>query len=146
MASLNVSTEELSCPVCYEIFKDPVLLTCSHSFCEDCLQQFWRIKETQECPVCRRRTSNNHPPVNLALKNLCESFLKQRNERHSSTSEEVCSLHSEKLKLFCLEDKQSVCLVCRDSQKHVNHTFRPISEAVSSYKVRQVSCFICKEQ
>ncbi|XP_016352087.1 tripartite motif-containing protein 35-like [Sinocyclocheilus anshuiensis] len=35
--------------------------------------------------------------------------------------------------LSCL-DKQPVCLVCRDSQKHINHTFRPISEVVPSYK------------
>ncbi|KAL0198763.1 hypothetical protein M9458_007303, partial [Cirrhinus mrigala] len=61
-------------------------------------------------------------------------ILHERNERRSSGSDEICSLHSEKLKLFCLEDKQPVCLVCRDSQKHANHTFRPISEAVSSYK------------
>ncbi|XP_058626761.1 E3 ubiquitin-protein ligase TRIM35-like [Onychostoma macrolepis] len=46
----------------------------------------------------------------------------------------MCNLHSEKLKLFCLEDEQPVCLVCRDSQKHVNHTFRPIREVVTSYK------------
>ncbi|ROI52187.1 Tripartite motif-containing protein 35 [Anabarilius grahami] len=77
-----------------------------HSFCKECLQQFWRTKEAQECPVCRRRSSKPEPPFNLALKNLCESFLKERNERRSSGSEEICSLHSEKLKLFCLEDKQ----------------------------------------
>ncbi len=46
--------------------------------------------------------------------------------------EEVCSLHGVKLELFCPEDKQPVCLVCRDSQEHVNHTFRPISEVASS--------------
>ncbi|XP_056121177.1 zinc-binding protein A33-like [Rhinichthys klamathensis goyatoka] len=128
------SVEELYCPVCYEIFKVPVLLSCSHSFCKECLQQFWRTKETQECPVCRRRSSRDDPPVNLTLKNLCESFLKERNEKRSSGSEEICSLHSEKLKLFCLEDKQPVCLVCRDSEKHTNHTFRPISEVLSSCK------------
>uniref|UniRef100_A0A8C1M958 Uncharacterized protein n=1 Tax=Cyprinus carpio TaxID=7962 RepID=A0A8C1M958_CYPCA len=126
--------EELSCPVCYDIFKDPGLLSCGHSVCKECLQQFWRIKGTQECPVCRRRSSRDDPPCNLALKNLCESFLKERKEKGSSESEELCSLHSEKLKLFCLEDKQPVCLVCRDSQKHINHTFRPISEVASSYK------------
>ncbi|XP_050962571.1 nuclear factor 7, brain-like [Labeo rohita] len=134
MDLLNVSTEELSCPVCHEIFKAPVILSCSHSFCKECLQQFWKIKETRECPVCRRRSSKDPPPCNLVLKNLCESFLKERNERRSSRSEEICSLHREKLKLFCLEDKQPVCLVCRDSQQHINHTFRPICEAVSSYK------------
>uniref|UniRef100_A0A8C2HVH1 Uncharacterized protein n=1 Tax=Cyprinus carpio TaxID=7962 RepID=A0A8C2HVH1_CYPCA len=121
------------CPVCHDIFKTPVILSCSHSFCKECLQQFWRSKETQECPVCR--TSSRHqPPVNLALKNLCESFLKKRNEVRSSGSEEICSLHSEKLKLFCLEDKQPVCLVCFTSQQHDNHKFRPIGEVVSSQK------------
>ncbi|XP_039543492.1 tripartite motif-containing protein 35-like isoform X1 [Pimephales promelas] len=132
MASL--SEDDFSCRLCKEIFKDPVLLTCSHSFCKECIQQFWRTKNTQECPVCRRRSSRDDPPCNLALKNLCESFLKERNERCSSTSEEICRLHREKLKLFCLEDKQPVCVVCINSQKHLNHTFRPISEVVSSYK------------
>uniref|UniRef100_A0A671PEF1 Zinc-binding protein A33-like n=2 Tax=Sinocyclocheilus anshuiensis TaxID=1608454 RepID=A0A671PEF1_9TELE len=128
------SQDDYSCPVCHEIFKDPVILSCSHSFCKECLQQFWRTKKTQECPVCRRRSSNQYPPLNLALKNLCESLLNERNERRSSGSEEICSLHSEKLKLFCLEDKQPVCLVCRDSQQHENHKFRPIDEVVPSYK------------
>uniref|UniRef100_A0A671RSI6 Nuclear factor 7, ovary-like n=1 Tax=Sinocyclocheilus anshuiensis TaxID=1608454 RepID=A0A671RSI6_9TELE len=124
---------KLSWPVCCEIFKTPVVLSCSHSFCKECLQQFWRTKKAQECPVCRR-SSKHEPPVNLVLKNLCESFLKERNENCSSGSEEICSLHSEKLKLFCLEDKQPVCLMCRDSQQHDNHKFRAISEVVSSYK------------
>ncbi|ROL50882.1 Tripartite motif-containing protein 35 [Anabarilius grahami] len=122
------------CSVCREIFKDPVVLSCGHSVCKECLQQCWRTKETQECPVCRRRSSRDDPPVSLTLKNLCESFLKKKNERRSSGSEDICSLHSEKLDFFCLEDKQSVCLVCRDSQQHENHKFRPIDEVVSSYK------------
>ncbi|XP_016424998.1 nuclear factor 7, ovary-like [Sinocyclocheilus rhinocerous] len=125
---------DYNCPVCCEIFKTPVILSCSHSVCKECLQQFWRTKKTQECPVCRRRSSRDCPPINLALQNLCESFLKERNESRSSGSEEICSLHSEKLKLFCLEDKQSVCVECFTSQKHVSHTVRPISEVVPSYK------------
>ncbi|XP_073686395.1 protein NLRC3-like [Garra rufa] len=63
-----------------------------------------------------------------------EMNLDEINERRSSGSEEICSLHGEKLKLFCLEDKQPACVVCFTSQKHTNHTFRPISEVVQSYK------------
>ncbi|XP_073702651.1 zinc-binding protein A33-like [Garra rufa] len=128
-----LSEADFSCPVCKDIFKDPDVLSCGHSFCKECLQQFWRIKETRECPLCRNRSSNK-PPPNLVLKNLCDLFLKERNERRSSGSEEICSLHREKLKLFCQEDKQLVCLVCRDSHTHNNHTFRPIGEIVPSYK------------
>uniref|UniRef100_A0A8C1LBI4 Uncharacterized protein n=1 Tax=Cyprinus carpio TaxID=7962 RepID=A0A8C1LBI4_CYPCA len=134
MDSLNVPVEELSCPVCHDIFKAPVVLSCSHSLCTECLQQFWRIKGTQQCPVCRRRSSRVNPPCNLVLKNVCEPILKERNKRHSSGSEELCSLHSEKLKLFCLQDKQPVCLVCVNSEKHINHTFKPISDVVPSFK------------
>jgi len=44
---------ELSYPVCHEIFKAPVFWSCSHSVCKECLLQFWRTIETQECPFCK---------------------------------------------------------------------------------------------
>ncbi|CAK6980396.1 nuclear factor 7%2C brain-like, partial [Scomber scombrus] len=125
------SEEDLCCPVCHEVFRDPVVLSCSHSFCKDCLKSWWREKPTRECPVCKRRSSRTDPPVSLVLKNLCESFLQDRDQR---ASEALCSLHSEKLKLFCLDHQQPVCVVCRDSEKHTNHRFRPIDEAAPQHK------------
>ncbi|XP_053352312.1 zinc-binding protein A33-like [Clarias gariepinus] len=133
MAS-KFSEEDLSCPVCCDIFKDPVLLQCSHSVCKVCLQLFWEAKGSRECPVCRRKSSMENPLTNLALKNLCETFLQERSQRSSSVSETVCSLHSEKLKLFCLDDQQPVCVVCQTSRKHTNHKFNPIDEAVKNCK------------
>ncbi|XP_032426192.1 nuclear factor 7, ovary-like [Xiphophorus hellerii] len=123
--------EDLCCSVCQDVFKDPVLLSCSHSFCKECLKNWWREKPVKECPVCKRRSSRDSPPCNLALKNLCETFLQQREQR---ASEDLCSLHSEKLKLFCLDHQQPVCVVCRDSEKHTKHRFRPIDEAAQQHK------------
>ncbi|KAM6927004.1 nuclear factor 7, ovary-like [Lycodopsis pacificus] len=125
------SEEDLCCPVCHEVFRDPVLLSCSHSFCNVCLQSWWREKPTRECPVCKRRSSKGRVPSNVALKDLCESFLQQSGQR---AAEPLCSLHSEELKLFCLDHQQPVCLVCRDSEKHSDHRFRPIDEAAPQHK------------
>ncbi|XP_056226565.1 nuclear factor 7, brain-like [Seriola aureovittata] len=125
------SEEDLCCPVCHEVFRDPVVLSCSHSFCKDCLQSWWRGKPDRLCPVCKRRSSKPEPPCNLVLKNLCEAFLQEREQR---SSEALCSLHSEKLRLFCLDHQQPVCLVCRDSEKHTDHRFRPIDEAAPQHK------------
>ncbi|XP_062272188.1 E3 ubiquitin-protein ligase TRIM39-like [Scomber scombrus] len=125
------SEKDLCCPVCRDVFIDPVILSCSHSFCKDCLKSWWREKPTHECPVCKRRSSKEEPLRNLALKNLCESLLQDRDQR---ASEDLCSLHSEKLKLFCLDHQQPVCVVCRDSEKHTNHRFRPIDEAAQQHK------------
>ncbi|XP_059206611.1 nuclear factor 7, ovary-like [Centropristis striata] len=123
--------EELCCPVCQDVFKDAVILTCHHSFCRDCLQSWWTEKDTRECPVCKKRHSKERLPPNFALKSVCEAFLKERDQR---ASEPLCSLHSEKLKLFCLDHQQPVCVVCRDSEKHSNHRFRPIDEAAQQLK------------
>ncbi|KAM8746522.1 E3 ubiquitin-protein ligase TRIM39-like [Acanthopagrus schlegelii] len=120
--------EDLCCPVCRDIFKNPVVLSCTHSFCKDCLQSWWTEKQTQECAICMRRSSNDHPPVNLALKNRCEALRDQR------ASEDLCSLHSETLKLFCLNHQQPVCVACRVSEQHTNHRFRPIDEAAQEHK------------
>ncbi|XP_071771825.2 nuclear factor 7, ovary-like [Centroberyx gerrardi] len=128
------SEKDLSCPVCHDIFKDPVLLSCSHSFCKACLQSWWTEKQIHECPVCKSISLQSDPPCNLALKNLCEAFLLERDQRASAESELLCSLHSEKLKLFCLDHQQPVCVVCRDSEKHTNHRFRPIDEAAPHHK------------
>ncbi|XP_049442374.1 nuclear factor 7, brain-like isoform X1 [Epinephelus fuscoguttatus] len=125
------SEEDLCCPVCQDVFRDPVVLSCSHSFCKDCLKRWWRQKPTRECPVCKTVSSTAKPPVSLVLKNLCEAFLLERDQR---ASEALCSLHSEKLKLFCLDHQQPVCVICRDSEKHTKHRFRPVDEAARQHK------------
>ncbi|KAL6483743.1 hypothetical protein MHYP_G00086150 [Metynnis hypsauchen] len=135
MAARNpLSEEELSCPVCCDIFRDPVLLSCSHSLCKTCLHKLWETKGSRKCPLCRRRFTREFPPCNLVLKNLCEAFLESRSQRSSAGSEGLCIVHNEKLKLFCRDDQQPVCLVCQTSKKHKSHEFCPIEEVVTDFK------------
>ncbi|XP_034062176.1 nuclear factor 7, brain-like [Gymnodraco acuticeps] len=117
--------------VCQDVFRDPVLLSCSHSFCKACLQTWWAGKEVKECPVCRRKSSKDEPPCNLVLKNMSETFLLERGQR---SPEALCSLHSERLNLFCLDHQQPMCVVCRDSRTHTNHRFRPMDEAAQDLR------------
>uniref|UniRef100_A0A671W984 RING-type domain-containing protein n=1 Tax=Sparus aurata TaxID=8175 RepID=A0A671W984_SPAAU len=122
------SEEDLCCPVCQDVFREPVVLSCSHSFCKDCLQSWWRHKQTQECPVCKRRSSREHPPVSLVIKNLCEAFLLERDQR---ASDDFCSLHSEKLKLFCLDHQQPVLKLDQTAEHmkvQARHTERQIKD------------------
>uniref|UniRef100_A0A4W5M636 Uncharacterized protein n=1 Tax=Hucho hucho TaxID=62062 RepID=A0A4W5M636_9TELE len=121
--------------LCCDIFTDPVILSCSHSFCKACLQEYCRGEAEKECPVCRKRSkSKGNPPCNLVLKNLCEAFLQERRRRDSGESEERCNLHNEKLKLFCLDDKQPICVVCQASKPHKKHDCCPIDEAAQDHR------------
>uniref|UniRef100_A0A8C6T8U0 Uncharacterized protein n=1 Tax=Neogobius melanostomus TaxID=47308 RepID=A0A8C6T8U0_9GOBI len=133
--------QDLSCPICCELFRDPVVLTCSHSFCKVCLENWWEGKPLKTCPVCKRRSSKDNPPTNLALKNLMETFTEEKGQTapaaeqtSPSPQQPECSLHSEKLRLFCLDHQELICLVCRDSRTHKDHRFSPIEEAASDLR------------
>uniref|UniRef100_A0A4W5JZU9 Uncharacterized protein n=1 Tax=Hucho hucho TaxID=62062 RepID=A0A4W5JZU9_9TELE len=138
MASRSFFQEEdFLCPVCFDIFRDPVVLPCSHSACKTCMEEYWKHKDDRECPVCRKRSSMPSPAVSLTLKRLCEGFLQERSSRDAEPgSERLCGQHKEKLKLFCLEDEQPVCLVCRDSRRHTGHKFCPIDEVIQDQQER----------
>ena len=48
--------EEVSCPVCTNIYTDPKHLPCLHSFCLQCLKQWHRTshgRDTIKCPKCQ---------------------------------------------------------------------------------------------
>ncbi|XP_061108894.1 zinc-binding protein A33-like [Conger conger] len=134
-AKALIPEDDLCCSVCCDIFKEPVVLKCSHSFCRVCLQQCWEEKGSRECPICRRKASMDDPPLNLALKNIVESYLKQKTEREMTDKTEArCSLHGEKLVLFCEHDKEPLCFICQTSRKHRNHPVCPVEEAALELK------------
>lgn len=136
MASRPALFEDyLQCPVCRDVFRDPVILMCSHSFCWLCLEQFWQHTESPTCPLCRTSSSVNHPPCNLALKNLCEAFVYESNQTASDGAEVLCTVHNKKLTHYCLEDKQPVCVECKTSKLHHKHCFKLLDEVAVDLKV-----------
>lgn len=153
----SVLEEDLSCAVCCEIFRDPVVLKCSHSFCRACLQQFWNKKKARrECPICRKKCSLTEPTVSLALKNVSDTFLRQQDRRAGGAAgaaggareqegkvDEECVAHGEVLKLFCLDDFEALCCVCHTSKKHQGHRVCPLEEGAQDFKVLCSSLFVC---
>lgn len=86
-------------------------------------------------PVCRRRASKRTPPSNLALKNLCEVLQQGRIQSSAEGNRVLCSLHGERLRFFCLVDKQPVCVVCQASKIHKNHDCVPTEKPAQDCKV-----------
>uniref|UniRef100_A0A8U7NBL2 Uncharacterized protein n=1 Tax=Corvus moneduloides TaxID=1196302 RepID=A0A8U7NBL2_CORMO len=45
---------EASCPVCLELFQDPVSVPCGHNFCRGCIERCWESSRGSFCcPRCR---------------------------------------------------------------------------------------------
>ena len=97
---------ELTCPVCLELFRKPVVLPCSHNLCTPCARKIlephgtpkaWAkwVKENRgaeykshldpdvKCPTCRRKILIDPRGVdglakNLILENVIERFKEER--------------------------------------------------------------------
>ncbi|XP_029289381.1 zinc-binding protein A33-like [Cottoperca gobio] len=130
MAAISFTEGDLLCPQCSEIYYLPVLLKCGHNICRVCLQKFWEFKGCRECPVCRDVSVLGRPAINLALKIAADEY----QVLQTSSNQEVCLLHNEKLKIFCHNDLEPICLVCQTSKKHNVHESSPVEEAAQLKK------------
>uniref|UniRef100_A0A8C6NJ28 RING-type domain-containing protein n=1 Tax=Nothobranchius furzeri TaxID=105023 RepID=A0A8C6NJ28_NOTFU len=49
--------EQFNCPVCLDLPNDPVTIPCGHSYCMDCIRDFWSKDDPKgiySCPQCRQ--------------------------------------------------------------------------------------------
>ncbi|XP_076136243.1 NACHT, LRR and PYD domains-containing protein 3-like [Alosa pseudoharengus] len=63
----NILTQDQSrCGVCEQLLKDPVITSCGHSFCRQCISSYWSQSGPSgdySCPQCRKR-SRTQPIIN----------------------------------------------------------------------------------
>ncbi|XP_070978606.1 zinc-binding protein A33-like isoform X2 [Oncorhynchus clarkii lewisi] len=126
--------EDLTCPVCKDLYREPVLLSCSHSFCKECLEQ--SRKMVQRCPVCRKSCDGEQPISNRALMAATESFQKEKRWRGPNAINNVplCNLHRLELQLYCVKDEEPVCVDC--VTLHRTHELLPLNKGAP----------LCKEE
>ncbi|XP_038672718.1 zinc-binding protein A33-like isoform X2 [Scyliorhinus canicula] len=132
MASPDL-TQELTCPICLEIFTHPVSLECGHHFCSSCISQSWqKVPGDVSCPQCRQVFTQRNVRPARTLSNVVEKF---REVKVTQPQEEFyCQEHEEKLKLFCEDEHKAICVVCGMSRAHKTHSVIPIKVAAQIYK------------
>lgn len=144
--------DELTCPVCLEYFSDPVLVTeCGHNFCRACVTQCWEDSARRLCcPQCREPVPQRLFRPNRSLGNIVH-IVRQLGlplapaeapppplpgpAPAPAEGPPRCPRHGEPLRLFCVQDRRAVCLVCQLSREHRGHTVLPAEEAPAGAEV-----------
>eukprot|EP00742_Colponemidia_sp_Colp-10_P004683 GILJ01004994.1.p1 GENE.GILJ01004994.1~~GILJ01004994.1.p1 ORF type:complete len:710 (+),score=139.63 GILJ01004994.1:113-2242(+) len=65
--------EDLTCPVCLELFTDPVTFSCLHNFCKGCTPAP-AANGLVNCPVCRKPTPVADVKENFMLKRMASTI------------------------------------------------------------------------
>ncbi|KAG7255814.1 hypothetical protein CRUP_025431 [Coryphaenoides rupestris] len=122
----------MSCPVCLDLYTDPLVLGCSHSFCRSCVETIWKDQrkgQPRECPVYRSPASDT-PTTNLVLQKIVETRRKQEGRGGGGGG----GGGEEEQEDNC-EDQELLCLVCQTSRNHKDHQLCPLEEAALDCKV-----------
>lgn len=72
-------TLELSCPICLQLYRDPVALPCGHNYCLGCIQNAADAGDPKNpscCPECREvYASPTTLPRNFKLSGIVDGYL-----------------------------------------------------------------------
>ncbi|XP_065420169.1 E3 ubiquitin-protein ligase TRIM7-like isoform X2 [Chrysemys picta bellii] len=126
--------EAVICSICLASFDNPVILIkCGHNFCRSCITQYCKeskVSPPYPCPQCREPFQEGEFQPNRDLRNVVEIAKKIPEPR----GKKACEKHEELLKLFCEVDQTPICVVCRESRSHKDHTVLPLDEAAVDYQ------------
>ncbi|XP_040597022.1 tripartite motif-containing protein 12A isoform X2 [Mesocricetus auratus] len=130
--------EEVTCPICLELLKEPVSADCDHSFCRACITlnyEYSKVKEGEGiCPVCQVTYLFENLKPNRPMANIVERLTGFKSSPEEEQKVNVCARHGEKLQLFCENDMVAICWLCERSQDHRGHQTALIEEVAHEYK------------
>ena len=130
----------MTCSVCLDLYRNPVILPCSHSFCRQCIDGILKCGAYStffDCPSCRTLVviPSKGLPENIALRNIVAAFQKQKMSAAKATPLMPCIRHSrEELAFFCSTCQKAVCEICA-SESHEKHSVDYIDHVVEEEKV-----------
>ncbi|KAM3678982.1 E3 ubiquitin-protein ligase TRIM7-like [Ammospiza maritima maritima] len=117
---------EATCPVCLDVFEQPVLTACGHSFCGQCLAAvLGDPPRPAACPQCRAPLEPGSQRPSRSLGNV--AGLARSLEEVAARPR--CPQHGKALALFCDPCAALLCAPCRDGPEHRGHRVRPAEEA-----------------
>ncbi|KAM7036809.1 E3 ubiquitin-protein ligase TRIM7-like [Passerculus sandwichensis] len=117
---------EATCPLCLDVFEQPVLTACGHSFCGQCLAAvLGDPPRPAACPQCRAPLEPGSQRPIRSLGNV--AGLARSLEEVAARPR--CPQHGKALALFCDSCAALLCAPCRDGPEHRGHRVRPAEEA-----------------
>ena len=143
-STLKKLEEQLTCAICYQLYTNPKILPCFHSFCQQCLEDLPRDPQGDNCiscPTCHHCTQLPQPtgaadfPAAFQINNLKEVYnLMTKVSGHQQVICDNCTTTN--ATGYCKECAKFLCQECIDVHKKftaiADHNVRSLDEVVTS--------------
>lgn len=140
----KLSEDLLKCSICLNVYDDPRMLPCLHSYCCKCIIPLIN-REAVKCPQCR---SEHILPSSGVAGLIRNTNLSKRVEKLSinNTSALTCGVCQSTAQAvsFCLSCNQYLCTLCDESHKRMSmfktHTLVPPEKAKQTSRPPVYNC------
>ncbi|KAM4728812.1 finTRIM family, member 67 [Anableps anableps] len=137
--------DQFNCSICLDVLKNPVTIPCGHSYCSDCIQNYWDQDDffgVFVCPQCRQSFSPRPMLArNTMLADVVEKFKTTTLQAASVPSDNLCLAKADDVECdVCTGRKNKAvksCLVCLASYCDVH--LQPHYESAAFKKHKLVS-------
>ena len=143
-STLKKLEEQLTCAICYQLYTNPKILPCFHSFCQQCLEGLPRDPQGENyisCPTCHHSTLLPQPtgvsdfPGAFHINNLKEIYnLMTKVSEHQEVTCDNCTTTN--ATGYCKECAKFLCQECINVHKKfvaiADHNIRGLDEVVTS--------------
>ena len=138
--------DQVTCPVCWDVFKQPKLLACAHAFCMDCIDPLpvdlvngdYKI----QCPTCREPTTlpRNDSAASLrpafhinTLMELYHIAVKLPVAVTDKPKDKKCLKHDRSLEMYCDDCQKVLCTRCVHAD-HRDHNCDYIADIIDKHQ------------
>lgn len=148
----GIRKEDVTCAVCLDVYDDPRLLPCLHTFCKKCLlksfvQPWIMVQQIYGCPTCRTQHTLSSGVegllVSTHIKADVEKYVQENCDQPKVVKCGLCASITRAVK-YCYTCDQPLCQQCCDSHRRMktfaDHTVTSPGLAVTKKKPITYSC------
>ncbi|XP_062393934.1 NACHT, LRR and PYD domains-containing protein 12-like isoform X2 [Sardina pilchardus] len=125
----DLTQDQSRCGVCEQVLRDPVITTCGHSFCRQCISSYWEqpgLPGDQACPQCGK-TCRTQPPLQPPLDEHTDMSTQGE---HTGLINSRRHLHTEHTPGRKRELDEALRRVIKNHKASLNRRFENISEGI----------------